>query len=217
MIPAPSLSGISEDLRYYFEKGNAVRLVGILFARPEVQLVKDEILPSIEYFHHRSGESSNFYFAGYQRALDGRDNGAYEVVTSETHRWVFSPQSFNRLRADLEGKTKWHYSGATDLILLNAVRDDADRRHMSFTSAIVISLESLKHDGNIPHIGALFEQVFRYAEEHGGDDPTWGVSDALGAKTAGNGLKGLLLQALPEGVRGSIREAFHYSVKDIGA
>jgi hypothetical protein len=42
-----------------------VRMVGLLFARSDSPLAKKEIIPSLEYFHDRSGEHIDFYCPGY--------------------------------------------------------------------------------------------------------------------------------------------------------
>ena len=44
-----------------------VRMVGLLFAPAEVRLERDEIVPSLEYFHHRSENNIDFFCAGYSR------------------------------------------------------------------------------------------------------------------------------------------------------
>src|SRR5437667_457455 len=53
-----------------------VRMVGLLFARPDVPLAQVEVVPNLDYFHYRSGKHIDFFCAGYDgytgRAGSGR-------------------------------------------------------------------------------------------------------------------------------------------------
>lgn len=44
--------------RYQDREVGGIRMVGLLFAPPEARLARDEIVPSLDYFHHRSGTTS---------------------------------------------------------------------------------------------------------------------------------------------------------------
>lgn len=63
MIPAWDYSQTLRDVKrafeWRYEKNGfgGVRMVGLLFAPPEARLARDEIIPALEYFHHRSGTS----------------------------------------------------------------------------------------------------------------------------------------------------------------
>jgi hypothetical protein len=138
---------------------------------------------------------------------------------SEGLPWIFSEGNFNRFRREIETRTRWRYSGGTDLILANAMAGTRpDKAEIDFSTAINANLEKMKADGEFLETGMLFERVFRYAEEHGADqdDPAWGFSDATGLRLAGSALKELLLAALPDSVRKDVRRAWHFAVTDIG-
>jgi hypothetical protein len=62
MIPAISYRQVCNNLASYFHAGRRVRLVGLVFCRPQARLAREEIIPSLPYFHCRSGEHCNFYF-----------------------------------------------------------------------------------------------------------------------------------------------------------
>jgi hypothetical protein len=57
--------GAHEALRFDAEPDKKVRLVALLFCRPELSLMKTDIIPSIPYFDRRSGYHTAFYFAGF--------------------------------------------------------------------------------------------------------------------------------------------------------
>jgi len=42
-----------------------VRLVGLIFGRPNLELVQKEIIPNLSYWHHRSGSHSDFFCIGF--------------------------------------------------------------------------------------------------------------------------------------------------------
>ena len=42
-----------------------VRMVGLLFARPNHQFAKEEVVPNLDNFHYRSGKHIDFFCAGY--------------------------------------------------------------------------------------------------------------------------------------------------------
>jgi hypothetical protein len=69
MIAIHSLKEIDHALPHAFlhrypHSGN-VRMVGILFARPDSPLAKSEIVPSMPFFHQLSDSHIDFFCAGY--------------------------------------------------------------------------------------------------------------------------------------------------------
>jgi hypothetical protein len=69
MIPAWSLASVRDDLKFRFErdgfKADAVMMVGLLLARPQSPLARAEIVPNLQYLHHRSGTHIHFFCVGY--------------------------------------------------------------------------------------------------------------------------------------------------------
>ena len=59
-----------------FDKDNLIgaKLIGILFARPECELCKSQILPQLDYFHWRSGKRFDFYCVGYAKGSEFSPN-----------------------------------------------------------------------------------------------------------------------------------------------
>ena len=60
---------LGDAFRYRYPDGEvaSIRMVGLLFAPKEVRLARDEIIPSLDYFHHRAGNHIDFFCAGYSR------------------------------------------------------------------------------------------------------------------------------------------------------
>lgn len=218
MLTAPSYKDVSSSLHYYMspgEQGKKVRLVGVMFCQPHSKFAKDEILLGLRYFHYRSGEHVNFYFAGYGQGYEAPPGDILAVAPAEGPGWVFSARAFNDFRAELERRTTWRYSGGSELVLANA-RFDADRNlaYLDFSSALAITLERLKYDGAPADVGIVFERIFAYAESCDGTDPTWGFSDQAAKTLVGSALKSLFISVLPSPLRQDAKAAFHFVSTD---
>jgi hypothetical protein len=59
-------------------------------------------------------------------------------------------------------------------------------------------LKQMKDIGAINSVTSFFEDIVRYAEHADGEDPTWGFSDAQGARLAGSALRRFILALLPK-------------------
>lgn len=170
MIPAPSFEEIEETLKNSARWSKEPRVAGLLFIQPTSSLARDEIIPKLEYFHHRSGDDVHFFcggFSGYANVYP--DNQL--VATIDGIKWYFSPSQFNKLRREIETRTSWIYSGGDDLLLVdvnnlpNQVRLDFSTR-----SAYLFRLDQMKQDGIIIGVGQFFEEIFRFAEDYKGDN-----------------------------------------------
>jgi len=204
------------------------RLIALLFCRPELSLMKSDIIPSLAYFHERSGDNTAFYFAGFNEftpipsgyeelgiPLPGKDPdydaSAGVFVGPEGRYWSFDFGDFNRLRGQVEQRTRWRYSGGCDMLFANSRRGVG----IDFSTAIVLQLDKISEMVATPTISQLFEAIFQYAERQVAANPTWGLSDYLALKTARSGLWDVIIGILPESVRKSIKAAGHVVVRDI--
>jgi hypothetical protein len=215
-----SLGGIRAQEETRFEKApnKNARLIALLFCRPELDIMRNDIIPSLPYFHRRSGGNTAFYFAGFENLE--RD---LSIIGPENENWYFDPDSFNRFRRfrmEVEKETRWRHSGGCDMIMINSRRG---RGHglesaptLDFTTAMVLRLDKIGEIVATPTVSQLFETVFRYAESQNDVDPTWGLSDRLGLKIAGSGVWDVIVGVLPESVRASVRAARHLVAQDIG-
>lgn len=221
MIPAWSLAGACRDLERRFERDavrtDAVKMVGLLFARPQSQLARDEIVPNLAYFHHRAGKHIHFFCAGYGGYWP-RDQvpDAENVVTIDGVKWQYSDRLFNQFRAELEDASRWRYSGGADLVLTNAVWE-AERKssYLDFRSALAMNLEQAIADGAISDPSRWFERIFEFAETNTADDPTWGFGVSAGLVAAGSGLVAAILSLLPGSFGLEARRLPHFVVTDL--
>lgn len=194
-----------------------VRLVGLVFCQPHSKFAKEEILPALRYFNLRSGERVNFYFAGYRQGNEAPPGDVMAVPPTDMPGWVFSARDFNGFREFLEKTTNWKYGGGSELVLANSHYDsELDDVYLDFKSAICISFERLKHDGALPDVGILFEEIFRYAETCNAVDPTWGFSDHAAQNLMGNALKSLVVSVLPKAFSQNAKTAFHFVSSNLG-
>jgi hypothetical protein len=208
--PATSQDGMMERVLLT----NRAKLVGILFAQPGSALVKDQVLPNLPYFHERTANNVDFFFAGY--STDGGDADAVRVTTIDSVKWFYSAQALDRMRAEVESSTKWRYSGGCDLLLTNA-RLDEDRKkvRLGFATSVICPLPEMLRIEAITSVPEFFEEIFRYAEKQDRNDPTWGLGDSPGFDQAGSILKAVVLSLLPKGIGKEAENLVHLAAQDI--
>lgn len=226
MIPAWSYEEVHERLLHAFKwryphngeqerSSSLVRMVGILFAPPETTLSREEIIPGLETFHHRSGNNIDFFCAGYRRYGPGLSPDERQVDRSDPP-WIFSARAFMNLEKEIERLSSWRHSGETDLLLMNATADhEITAVSLDFESAIVCDLEEMKRDGSIQTLRRFFEGIFRFAEESSAGDPVSGFSDQQGLHLAKKTLVRVVLSLLPKRLGEDYRCATHFAIRDI--
>ena len=90
MLTTTSLINIRYEENKRFQIGSKNRrLIAILFCRPELDLMKSAIIPSLHYFHRRSGGNTAFYFGGFELdledfCLEDQNQAAKVVVKADT-------------------------------------------------------------------------------------------------------------------------------------
>lgn len=208
---------LTSAFQWRYDNGSSghFRLIGIVFTRPQSKLAKQDIVPQIPDWHCRSGDHIDFFFAGYtypHPVMEG-----YQSVPMPGHDdWLYSPQLFDDFRRDIESRTKWKYSGASDLLLANARFDPVtNQAAIDFSSIVLCQLDSMLEDKAIGSIERFFESIFRFAEENKDDDPAWGFSDAQGFKVGTSALKKFALSLLPKDCAEAYKQAEHFAVRDV--
>ena len=199
-----------------FSKGRIppVRMVGILFARPNSLLASKEIVPNLDHFHYRSGEHIDFFCAGYG-ADDPRDPDRGSQISVGDVGWKFNDNRFNEILNEVETRSNWHHSGGTDLILTNARFDeDAGRASLDFETVVKCYLDEMIRIKAIPSVEEFFERIFRYAKSASGDDPTWGFSDAEGLHRGKRSLVDVVLSLLPKNIGEELRRVAVFAASD---
>jgi hypothetical protein len=212
------ISNLTERFKYRYEgdPSSRVRMVGIVFARPNSPLAKSEIIPQLNDWHFRSGEHIDFYFVGYT-CPHPPVQGYMEVSVPGRDPWLYSAERFNAFRQEVESRTSWKYGGGCELLLTNARFDPkSERGSLDFLSTICCQLDAMKGDQAIQSVERFFETVFRFAESANDEDPTWGFSDSQGIEVAGSALKRVVLGLLPKGLDAEYKKAEHFAVRNVG-
>ena len=161
MKPATTYEGVCAYMArmYYGDSGQEilpgpnkkVRMVGLLFARPDVPLAEVEVVPNLDYFHYRSGKHIDFFCAGYDGYTGRDETEGYRKINKEPElKWGFSERMFIRFMEDIEARSPWKYSGDCDLILANAHYDATKREvRIDLKHHVQCKLKQMKDIGAI--------------------------------------------------------------------
>ena len=117
---ANSYPGMLQELKDGFEnryRRKDVNITGILFARPESRFATAEILPHIDYWHHRSDNYTDFFCPGYFSKNVYGDT--QPILTVGGDPWFFSNYALSEFLEKLEKQTTWRYSGGCELLVTN--------------------------------------------------------------------------------------------------
>lgn len=195
------------------------KLVGVLFCMPTSKPGKEEILPNLDYFHHRSALFVDFFCVGYSPVRsDTQTTGkSPSITTVDGTEWSFSASDFNESRARLEAESKWRYSGETDLLLVVARKPRDGNACLDYSCAIACNLEAMAKDSAITSVRGFFEKIFQFGEQYDGDDPVWKLSDKFGLAAGGSLLQESILTLLPEQVRKQYKATQYLAVSNVSA
>lgn len=187
------------------------RTIGILLVRPDHDVGQREIIPSLNYFHHRSGCHIDFYCGGYGQHLESPD--AKPVIASgpNSQPWAFSDRAFVDFVAELEKESTWAYRGGPELLLLAGRVDPASEDiELDFSYLLAIDLQRAIDDEVVVSTRHLFEDIFRRAKDSGLER----MSDTNYAKTFFRGLADHLLEKVPLGIGKAAKKASYFIVHD---
>lgn len=199
-------------------KHKEVALTGILLARPEDSMTRDEILPHLDFWNHRSGDSIDFFCVGYlPRWLADSTAGLPPVATVGNGEWAFARSAFVELLAEIEATAGVAYDGSPCLLLLNSYFD-GQRARLDYSRIVWVNFREALGDEAVSTPTQLAEHVFQFAKEanerpRGFQDPVWEVSDSLGRRVLKRGVTDALLAFLPDWVKPSARRAIHFAVR----
>ena len=195
MVPAFNLRQVKNELSYRFEKDNEIRMIGFLFSRPYSSLSKSQIIPNLDYYHHRSGKNIDFFCAGYGMYWESFRNEIPDQITVTTGRdinWLYSNEKFNLFRKEIETLTNWNYSGSSDLLLCNAYLQNKNDVRIDFSNIFVCDLEKMIADSVILSVERFFENIFKYADNPSETNP---VSDFIVNKDI-QGVKNIFIKII---------------------
>jgi hypothetical protein len=215
MEPFRGRDKIEHDLTVAFVrryKRKDAALTGILLARPEDPIARDLVLPSLEYWHHRSNRHTDFFCAGYAPMVEDPTAEPVDVRINGS-QWAFSLPGFIEIVAAVEHEAKWKYEGDACLVLASAFFNGSYAR-LDFRRCLHLNFREALEDKAIGTPTQLVEGIFHIAQviNEGANDPVWELSDRLGHKVIKSGVKDALLALLPEWLAPSTKKAIHFAV-----
>ncbi len=220
-----SLDGMRQRIQNAYYDGasytdgyDKARMLGLLFGRPESEILRREILPSLRYFNERSAYAIDFFFGGYISPAES-DHNHYDDQEPLGHpgpfgQGFFSAIAFNRFRKEVESVSTWRYSGAVDFILFTSQMSYQSRLSLNFRRTLILNLQQCREAQLIPPIDQFFEQIFRFAEEYDGDDPVSRFSDNQGVRIAESAVAGSIKTFIPKTLHKEIDRTALFSVKN---
>jgi hypothetical protein len=188
----------------------SIVLRGFLFARPESDLTKKQVVPSLPYFDLDSGTKFNFLCVGYFR----NDNTSVPVATVRGKKWSFVLGEFIAWKNEFQNKSSWKYSGGVDLILCNEMQS-GPYSWIDLKSSVCVSIDDLLHKKYIRSFETFFQRVVNFANDYKGDRPSWDFSDKQGVRLAGQTLKEAIINFLPKPFHKTVSEAQYFAVRNI--
>ena len=152
-------------------------LVGIVLCRPQLKLAREEIIPSLSFFHRESGKNIDFFFAGFdEKPADDSDNVPIKTGISSRPDWNFNLDEFGRFADEIRRKTdnRYRYTGGCDLILVNCLHSETGDAWLDFNDSALASLEILRNQGRLPDTSHFFKNIFDYCKAVNATDSGWG-------------------------------------------
>lgn len=191
-IPSEDLDTVLETVRlYYADENNTFRfreyraIVGFLFAPPRCQIAKDTIIPSLNYYDLKSGDSMDLFCIGYTK--ENRKKDRVLITKIGEQEWFFDDKAFHVAVNAIESRTKWSYSGEVDLLIANIYDDPGNYVH--FDKVLSFDIEKMVKNGAIESTNKLFQAIFNFAENVETGDPVREFSNKMGYEVANKSLQ----------------------------
>lgn len=185
------------------------RMVAIVFAHPEHELAKREIIPFFPHMDLRSGSHIDFHFAGYGEEEDKLKDGVeVELVYSDSNIY-FSQSAYLGFLAEMQNASEWKPTGGMDFLLLDVGIRNASHS-LDFSNVINIELITARERKGLPSLPIFFESIFRFAEDNGGRSETWSFSDRNIPSLALTAIEELM----PAGIFSLYKNGSMYAVRD---
>lgn len=181
--------------------------IGILITRPDLEGGKS-IINSLNYYHHLSGTSTNFYLPGFGAYWYRAYPDEREVTEINGTKWYYSDKMFVDFISDLEKNSKWRYSGETELLMLE-YKDGI----LSFDNMICFYLDNMLRDKVIVSVSFFFQQLFRIHKKR---RTTKDISNTLGMNKAIHITKDMLLNNMPAELSELLVQEKYFCVKNCG-
>lgn len=202
VIEAITYDAMLENIKVKEKEKNTL---GILLTRPASKAGKD-IVETLSYYHHRSGQNMNFYLPGYGAYWYKTYPDEKDVAVIDGAQWSFSNQKYVEFIETLEEHSKWKYSGESELLLIEYVNGRLD-----YSAVLKFHLDAMLRDEAIPSINVFFENIFRYASNQKNITQ---ISNMTGLKALGHITIDCILEELPNFFGGVIKKERHYLIND---
>lgn len=127
--------------------------IGILITRPELDSGR-EILKNLNYYHHLSGKSKNFYLPGYGAYWYGTYPDGRVVTQIDNVEWSFSDKMFVEFITEIQLYSTWKFTGESELLIVE-YKDGV----LSFEKMLRFYLDRMIKDKKIESISAFFQKL----------------------------------------------------------
>ena len=157
MIPAATYNDVYKKLSEYEEESKAI---GFLIAKPQVQGTQESIIQEFNYYNYRSGKYIDFFLPGY--SMYGHNNSGDEILIGHINNAeiYYSDQMFCNFIEEIEYQSKWEYSGETELLIVNSIKQKLD-----YSNCLLIHFEKAIKVQAIPSIRNFMEKIIRLSKK----------------------------------------------------
>lgn len=181
--------------------------IGILVTRPDLSS-GNNILASLGYFHHLTGNNINFYLPGYgaywtEDKYPDMDN----VARVDGVDWSFSNKAFVEFVRTLEGVSKWRYSGESELLLI-----PYHYKKLDFSEVVIFNLDTMLNDGTISSVSNFVTELNRCVKR---DNSVTSIATYEVVKCVAKVSIEEIIAKLPAYISKLLNKGKHYVKKDL--
>lgn len=138
--------------------------IGLFFIRGDrggkAKDLAEQVVASYDYWNTDSGKYLDMVFPGW-----GKDGDVID----------FNLEAFMHCKSEVEGMSKWRYSGETDILLLNydytithwnSPQSFVGKGRFAFDEAIILPLEVMVRDGRVGSLDGFMQELINSAKKH---------------------------------------------------
>ena len=180
--------------------------IGILITRPSLATGKD-IVEELEYYHHLTGHSINFYLPGYGAYWNTEKYPDMKVVTEiDRAEWSFSNKAFVEFIDALEEVSRWKYSGESELLLISYHDGNLD-----FSSVAVFCLDAMLKDEAISSVSRFITELSRSVRKN---NDVKSITVKGGSKCVAKAIAQEMIDTFLRNISKALKRGRHYICKD---
>lgn len=181
-------------------------IIGILITRPDLN-TGNEIVKSLNYYHHLTSRNINFYLPGYGAYWNPEKYPDMNAVTSiDGIEWYFSNKAFVEFVETLEYKSSWQYTGESELLLI-----PYHNKTLDFSEVGLFHLDKMLNDDTISSISSFITRLNRLLKNN---RSTLLVSLQEGTKCLAETFIKEIINQLPTYISKPLRRGRHYLCQD---